>query len=116
MLYRDEQIFDKLCQYYSEIQNELDHINDNFEEFEKNMVYRKAIMMDVLQIGELFGSMSEEAQKFFSKKDVRGIIDIRNYIVHGYVVINNKIVWNIVHDCLPYINGVVREIKENKLV
>ena len=116
MSYRDEQIFDKLSQYYSEIQEELESIHDNFNEFEENMIYRKAIMMDVFQIGELFNSMSEKAQKFFSKKDVRGICDIRNHIAHGYVVINNKVVWNIVHDCLPYIVSVVNEIKENKLV
>jgi len=87
--------------HYDELLAELELINDNFETFDQNIIYQKAIKMDLFQIGELFNSFSKETQSHFSQRDVRGVVDVRNYIAHGYIVLSNMSIWNDIHNDLP---------------
>ena len=94
-------LYDHILRHYEELLAELEQINDNFETFDQNMVYQKAIKMDLFQIGELFNSLSKEVKSKFDKRDIRGVVDVRNYIAHGYIVLNNRSIWNDIHNDLP---------------
>ena len=44
----------------------------------------KAILFDLLQIGELVNAFPDEFLALLNEKDVKGVIGTRNIIVHGY--------------------------------
>jgi len=83
---RDKSLIEHIKNHYAEMQDELNLLNDSFDEFENNSTVRKAINFDVLQIGENFSHLSDEVLKLFNMNDIRGIIDIRNFVAHGYVI------------------------------
>ncbi len=57
--------------------------------------------MNVVQIGEAAGRLSEECREKMSDLPWNSIIGIRNIIVHGYVKVDDSIVWSIVKKDIP---------------
>lgn len=110
---RDKQRIYYILKHYEELQKELNEINDNFDEFVNNSVYQKAIKLDVIQIGEHTTNLSEERKNMICKEDVRGVIDYRNQVVHGYVSIKNEELWNTIHYDLP---KYIEQVKSLKLI
>ena len=101
MTEKDKQVYSFVLKHFNELSDAVDGIDDDFETFDTNLIYQKAIKMDLLQIGELFNTFSDEVKSQFNNRDIRGIIDVRNYIAHGYIVLNNRTVWKDIHDDLP---------------
>lgn len=44
----------------------------------------KAIKMDIVQIGEHCNALSHETQNKIQKFDLKGVINLRNFIARGY--------------------------------
>ena len=105
MTEKDEQLIDHIIKHYNELLDEIAEINDDYETFDENTIYQKAIKMDLFQIGELFNSLSGSVTCHFDNRDVRGIVDIRNYIAHGYIVLDNKNIWRVIHNDLPKLSS-----------
>ena len=97
---RDQQAIKHINKHYQELLEEVKLVGD-FEEFKKGGVLTKAIKMDILQIAENTNCLTKETASQLSQKDLRGIIDIRNHIAHGYVHVNDEIIWYVIQDCLP---------------
>lgn len=102
---RDLQIILHINNHYKELKEELEMIKDSFKNFEENMVVQKAIKMDLFQIGENVNILSKDFQSTLSVKDLKGIISIRNYIGHGYVQVDNEVIWDSIHVNLPVLIG-----------
>ncbi len=98
---KDKDYADHILKHYSELKIELNQINNDFATFQNNIFYRKAILFDLLQIGELFNGLSKETQSNFSKEDCRGIVDTRNYVAHGYIKLSDKSIWKTLYEELP---------------
>lgn len=98
---KDQQALVYIKKHYNEILEEKASINNDFETFEKDKVVQKAIKMDVFQIGEFVNKLSDETKKALNQRDVRGIVNIRNFIAHGYVVVDNLIVWDSINNDIP---------------
>jgi len=113
---RNIQIVTHINKHFKEMKDELDSINDSYEIFLSNITVNKAIKMDILQIGEGYSQLSDEIQVLLKKEDLSGIINIRNYIAHGYVVLDDAIIWNTIHSEIPrlinYLNAVFNDLKE----
>lgn len=89
------------------MQDELAMVNDLFEEYLKNNLVRKAIKMDLLNIGENANQLSDESKSQLNSKDLRGAVDFRNQITHGYVTIKEEMLWDTIHNNLPpFINSI----------
>lgn len=73
----------------------------SFDEFIKGGVLTKVIKMDILQIAENINSLSKETSSKLDAKDLRGIVDVRNHIAHGYITVDDEIVWNAICQRLP---------------
>lgn len=71
----------------------------------------KAIKMDILQIAENVNCLTKELSSKLNSKDLRGIIDVRNHIVHGYICVNDDIIWYVIQDCLPKLINDINNIK-----
>ena len=65
---------------------------------------RAAILFNLFQVGELVSKLSYELQQSVEKEDFKGIIDIRNHIVHGYDSLKNDIIIKCLNDeLLPFV-------------
>ena len=97
---RDKFLVKHIKIHYSELVSESRDIQ-NFEDFCNNKVLNKAIKLDLLQIGENINHLSDETKLKLNKRDLIGIVDIRNQVAHGYVFLKDKIIWSIITDDLP---------------
>lgn len=111
---RDIQLLEHILNHYAEMLEELEMVNDCFEEFERNKVVNKAIKMDVLQMGENTTRLSEESKSMITRRDSKGMIDYRNQIAHGYVVVKDIFLWNTIHEDIPRFIEQIRMIQEQK--
>ena len=98
---KDEQILECIKKHYKEILEELKLVNDDFDTFTKDSLIKKAIKMDVFQIGELTNKLSGNAKAKMCAKELRGVINIRNFIGHAYVIVDDNIIWDSVKKDIP---------------
>ena len=112
MIKREKQIVEHVIIHYKEVLENMQLIN-SFEDFMNpvNKNIQKAIKMDVAQIGENLIHLSEEAESQINAKDLKGIVDIRNHIVHGYLKVDNEIIYDSITNDLP---GLIEQIKNLK--
>lgn len=112
MNYRDNQIVQHINKHYNELCEEMRDIK-SFEDYinPANNVLRKAILIDILQIGENITHFSKESSNQINQSDLKGIVDIRNIVVHGYAIIKDKIIYNSVVQDLPRLINEINNIK-----
>ena len=60
-----------------------------------------ATVHNLILLGEAATHIPEHVRTFASAIDWRQIVGTRNRLIHGYVGINNDIVWDIVKDEIP---------------
>ena len=107
---RDLQIINAIMRHYFELQSELSQLKD-FDSFCENKLLNKAIKLDLLQIGENVNHLSKEAQAQISKRDLVGVIDVRNQVAHGYVKLKDDKIWNTINYDLPNLIKQIQNIK-----
>lgn len=78
----------------------------------KAMVLKKAIYMDLFQIGEHITNMSPEIKKAINQDDVRGIIDTRNIIGHGYKEVDPDVIKDSIEQNCPNLISQLKELFE----
>ena len=74
---------------------------DTLEAFSSNALYRKAVIMSILNIGELAKNLPHEykiAHKNIPWKKITGMRDIA---AHGYHEMDDDIIWDVVKYSLP---------------
>ena len=84
-------------------ENILQFVEDiSFDEYCGNLVLRSAVERQFEIIGEAFSRIARHDVGMASQiTSLRDIIDFRNFIAHGYDVIDNAIVWDIINKHLP---------------
>lgn len=107
---RDIQLIKHINIHYQELLEEMSGIV-SLEEFKKSGVIIKAVKMDILQIAENVNCLTSETCKKLDPKDLRGIVDVRNHIAHGYVYVNDDIIWDVIQDRLPKLITEINSIK-----
>ena len=60
-----------------------------------------ATVHNLILLGEAATHIPDHVRTFTSEIDWRQIIGTRNRLVHGYVGINNDVVWDIIQDEIP---------------
>ena len=88
--------------HYKELQDEMSMIR-SFDEFvdQKNLIIKKAIMIDVAQISENIFGFSEELKSQIDTNDLKGIKDVRNFVIHGYAVVDDEILYRSIINDIP---------------
>lgn len=74
---------------------------ESFECFLKNMPIRKAIIMSLLNIGEMVNRLPEEYVLAHRTIPWRSIVNLRNLAAHGYHVLNYDSIWQICQSSVP---------------
>jgi uncharacterized protein with HEPN domain len=79
---KDLDIISHILEYCSEIEQTIEHFGNSLEIFSSNKIYRNAITMCILQIGELAGRLSPEFISSHSNVPWRSIKAMRNIVAH----------------------------------
>ncbi len=87
--------------------------NRDFLEFKKNLTVKRAVERELEIIGEAVNRILKE-QPNFKLTNARKIVDLRNFIIHGYDAIDDEVTWGIVVKHVPKleieVNGLLRSI------
>ena len=81
-----------------------------FLDEENGVVYRNALIMPILQMGELANSLSDEFIKSHSDVPWDQIIKLRHLAVHHYFKLEYKTIWEISKHDVPELAEKVRAI------
>ena len=71
------------------------------EAFSANKLYRKAVIMSILNIGELAKNLPQDYKLAHNEIPWKKIAGRRDIAAHGYHVMDDDIVWDVVMNSLP---------------
>lgn len=106
--------------YLFDIQTSINAINEylgtkrNFFEFDKNRMLKKAVEREFEIIGEAVKRILQ------IKPDIelttpRKIIDLRNYLAHGYDTVDYATLWGIISNHLPLLETEINNLLNNEM-
>ncbi len=90
---KDIIVLKKIIQYSEEIAKTLERFDNERKVFVEDFVYRNAVSMCILQIGELVGKLSDDFKKEHPAMPWRDIKAMRNIAAHNYGEIDIDILW-----------------------
>lgn len=73
----------------------------SLENFTKDAKTRKAVVMSLLNIGELANHLPSDFTQKYDKLPWRDMIGMRNLAAHGYHIMNFDVIWGTVKNSLP---------------
>lgn len=106
---KDLKTINKIIEHSNAIIIEVKGIK-NADDFQQNSTISKAVLFDLLQIGELSNKLSVE---YVTKSSLpwNNIYNLRNRIVHGYAGVDYQIIWDTIKKDIPKLNN---ELKKEK--
>ena len=107
---RDLSIIEKMQRYCSEIKEAHNKFESSYEAFESNSVYRNAVCLCIMQIGELSIHLSDD---FKSKNDSipwKQIHGMRKVVAHEYGNIDTEILWETATENISEVESFCRNI------
>jgi uncharacterized protein with HEPN domain len=88
--------------------------NLNFNDFEKNQTIVKAVLYDLIVIGEAAVRVDPEIKERYNRIPWRLMGDLRNVVTHQYFEVNLTIIWNTIKRNLPpLVNEIELILSEN---
>ena len=73
----------------------------NAVELSENRLYRKAIVMSILNIGELVKNLPDNFKQLHNNIPWKKIMAMRNIAAHGYHVMDDDIIWDVATQSIP---------------
>jgi uncharacterized protein with HEPN domain len=110
---------DETRKYLHDIKTSIDAINEylgterNFLKFQHNRMLKKAIEREF----EIIGEAMNRILKISTEIDItsaRKIVDLRNYLIHGYDSVDYSTLWGIVVKHLPNLQTEVNTLLGNE--
>lgn len=83
----------------------------SFDEFSQNETVVKAVLYDLIVIGEAAINISANIQNLAPELPWRLMGDMRNIMAHEYFQINLRITWSTVQNNLPAIVNSLRQLQ-----
>jgi uncharacterized protein with HEPN domain len=105
----------EIQKYLFDIQSSIDSINDylgdkrDFHTYQNNKLLRRGIERELEIIGEAANRIFK-IDPSVKIDNVRKIIDLRNWVIHGYDKIDDVIIWGIISKQLPLLKIQVDEL------
>ncbi len=99
---RDVDVLSSILKYCEQINEANRQFNSRKKDFEENSVYRNAVAMCVLQIGELVKHLSDE-YKMRTAEEIPWyqIQGLRNVVAHEYGKIDTESLWETITEDIP---------------
>ena len=107
---RDASILEHLIKHCKTIADCLHRFGNDIGSFKKDRIFRDAVGMNILQIGELVSHLSEEYLSD-TKEQIpwRQIRALRNIYAHAYETVDDERVWEIVNNDIPMLQHFCEE-------
>ena len=102
---RDQRIVEHILDYCIRIDETVSYFNRSKEVFNENHVFRDAVALCVLQIGELTGVLSNEMKKKYVNIQWRQIKALRNIVAHKYGTVDTEVLWEILTSDVPQLQS-----------
>ena len=106
---RDNDILSAVVDYCERIEATYQRIGRSYECFREDPDFRDAFLMNILQIGEAATRLSGECREELSDLPWSNIIGTRNVIVHGYVKVQNDVIWHIIEKDIPELKKHIKD-------
>ncbi len=109
----------EIQKYLFDIQTSIDSINEylgdkkDFNTYKANKLLRRGIERELEIIGEA-ASKILKIDANFPINNARKIVDLRNWVIHGYDTIDDVIIWGIISRQLPNLKKQVEELLKNE--
>ena len=103
-------VIEHILEYCQKIQATENYFGDSYTTFSDNFIYRDAVSMSLLQIGELTGHLSEDFKAKYSEIPWRSIRGLRNIVAHNYGDIDVNALWETLKTDLPKLRTFCTEI------
>ena len=111
---RDIEILRHIVKYCKDIDETVKRFGASFEIFLNDTVYKNAIALCVLQIGELTGKLTQEFKEVYTEMPWNQIKAMRNIVAHNYGSIDSEILWETIENDIPKLRDYCNEIIRNK--
>ena len=98
---RDIDIIKKMAEYCNEISETVEFFGDSFELLSSNKIYKNAVAMCILQIGELAGHLSDDFKAIHSEMPWQDMKSMRNVAAHGYGKLDLEMLWGTITTNIP---------------
>lgn len=112
---RNIDILEHIIKYCNEIFDTQSHFGKSFDVFKSNSIYKNAVAMSILQIGELSGHLSVNFKATYDGVPWRNIKGMRNIVAHKYGDINITTIWEAIIDDIPilwdYCNSILEKYR-----
>lgn len=116
---RDETLVGKMLAYCHEVETAHCFFNDDkalFCDKDQGFVYRNAISMPILQIGELAKNLSEEFRKTHPEIPWRAVTRMRDLLAHRYGTMDYEQTWHTSHESIMELKQFLLKVRqENNL-
>jgi uncharacterized protein with HEPN domain len=102
----------EIQKYLFDIKTSIDSINEylsdnkGYSAYKTNKLLKRAIERELEIIGEAAGRILK-LDSGFPIDDARRIVDLRNWVIHGYDIIDDVIIWGIITKQLPILKDQV---------
>ena len=96
-----------------EIYSFFEQVPKRFDEYQKNLMLKRAIERNIGIIGEAVGKLIKDAPDI-QISYTKAIIATRNRVIHDYAAITDDIIWKIVINDLPKLKEEVASLLSEK--
>jgi len=83
--------------------------NRNFTDYSKNKLLRRAVERELEIIGEASSRILKIDDKF-PIENARKIVDLRNWVIHGYDKVDDVIIWGVLTNHLPKLKDQIEQL------
>jgi len=109
----------EIQKFLFDIKTSIDSINEylgenrDFNTYQANKLLKRGIEREFEIIGEA-ASRILKIDSNFPIEDARKIVDLRNWVIHGYDRIDDVIIWGIISKQLPILQKQVEALLQNE--
>jgi uncharacterized protein with HEPN domain len=109
----------EIKKYLFDIKTSIDSINNylgdnrDFNAYKTNKLLKRAIERELEIIGEAAGRILK-IDSSFPIENARKIVDLRNWVIHGYDIIDDIIIWGIISKQLPILKNQVEVLLKDE--
>ena len=100
-LERDINVLEHMIDYCRQIEQTVERFGNSADVFRQDPIYRNAVALCILQIGELVGKLTDDFREQHPAIPWRQIKCMRNIVAHSYGTVDPEITWEIIKDGIP---------------
>jgi uncharacterized protein with HEPN domain len=108
----------EVLKYLLDISESIDSIyeflgdNRNFRDYQSNKLLRRGVERELEIIGEAVSRILK-LDEGIEISDSRRIVDLRNWVIHGYDKVDDVIIWGIISRDIPKLKDQVKKLRNN---